>query len=191
MIGFEWTVAKFLWYLFFMYFTLLYFTFYGMMAVGLTPNESIAAIISSAFYNVWNLFSGYLIPRPVSNSPLGFAFSIPYYCVGTSTVHQFLITHDAFIFFFLQKMPVWWRWYSWICPVAWTLYGLVASQFGDIAHPLEDASVPGQTVAQFITDYFGFHHDFLWVVAVVHVGLAVFFAFLFSFAIMKFNFQKR
>nr|XP_015648337.1 ABC transporter G family member 37 isoform X2 [Oryza sativa Japonica Group] len=64
MIGFEWTVAKFLWYLFFMYFTLLYFTFYGMMAVGLTPNESIAAIISSAFYNVWNLFSGYLIPRP-------------------------------------------------------------------------------------------------------------------------------
>ncbi|AQK96537.1 ABC transporter G family member 40 [Zea mays] len=152
MIGFEWTAAKFLWYLFFMYFTLLYFTFYGMMAVGLTPNESIAAIISSAFYNVWNLFSGYLIPRP--------------------------------------KMPVWWRWYSWACPVAWTLYGLVASQFGDITEPLED-SVTGQSVAQFITDYFGFHHDFLWVVAVVHVGLAVFFAFLFSFAIMKFNFQKR
>jgi hypothetical protein len=76
MIGFEWTVAKFLWYMFFMYFTLLYFTFYGMMAVGLTPNESIAAIISSAFYNIWNLFSGYLIPRPVSNSPLGFAFSL-------------------------------------------------------------------------------------------------------------------
>lgn len=66
MIGFEWTVAKFFWYMFFMYFTLLYFTFYGMMAVGLTPNESVAAIISSAIYNAWNLFSGYLIPRPVS-----------------------------------------------------------------------------------------------------------------------------
>jgi hypothetical protein len=67
---------------------------------------------------------------------------------------------------------------------------LVASQFGDIAHPLED-SPTGQTVAQFITDYFGFHHDFLWVVAGVHVGLTVLFAFLFSFAIMKFNFQNR
>lgn len=81
MIGFEWTVAKFLWYLFFMYFTLLYFTFYGMMAVGLTPNETIAVITSSAFYNVWNLFSGYLIPRPVSNSPLGlvnFTLTIAY-----------------------------------------------------------------------------------------------------------------
>lgn len=102
MIGFEWTVAKFLWYLFFMYFTLLYFTFYGMMAVGLTPNESIAAIISSAFYNIWNLFSGYLIPRPVNNSPLGFSFSLFSFhniAYRTSTFHQFLITHDAINFF--------------------------------------------------------------------------------------------
>ena len=67
---------------------------------------------------------------------------------------------------------------------------MVASQFGDIIRPLDD-SVTGQTVAQFIEDYFGFRHDFLWVVAVVHVGLTVFFAFLFSFAIMKFNFQNR
>jgi energy-coupling factor transporter ATP-binding protein EcfA2 len=153
MIGFEWTVAKFLWYLFFMYFTLLYFTFYGMMAVGLTPNESIAAIISSAFYNIWNLFSGYLIPRP--------------------------------------KLPVWWRWYSWICPVAWTLYGLVASQFGDLHHELEGALHQGQTAASYIEEYYGFRHDFLWAVALVHVVFTVMFAFLFSFAIMKFNFQRR
>jgi hypothetical protein len=33
----------------------------------------------------------------------------------------------------LQRIPIWWRWYSWACPVAWTLYGLVASQYGDIA----------------------------------------------------------
>ncbi|CAK7336270.1 unnamed protein product [Dovyalis caffra] len=65
MIGFEWTVAKFFWYLFFMYFTLLYFTFYGMMAVAMTPNYHIAAIVSSAFYGLWNLFSGFIIPRPL------------------------------------------------------------------------------------------------------------------------------
>lgn len=69
---------------------------------------------------------------------------------------------------------------------------MVASQFGDIQQELEgeDGGVK-QTVAQFITDYYGFHHDFLWFVAAVHVALAVLFAFLFSFAIMKFNFQKR
>jgi ABC-type multidrug transport system ATPase subunit/ABC-type multidrug transport system permease subunit len=69
MIGFEWTVAKFFWYLFFGYFTLLYFTFYGMMAVGITPNAHIAAIVSSAFYAIWNLFSGFIVPRPVRPHP--------------------------------------------------------------------------------------------------------------------------
>ncbi|KAK1265449.1 Pleiotropic drug resistance protein 3 [Acorus gramineus] len=64
MIGFEWTAAKFFWYIFYMYFTLLYFTYYGMMAVGVTPNHNIAAIVSAAFYSIWNLFSGFLIPRP-------------------------------------------------------------------------------------------------------------------------------
>ncbi|KAF2283073.1 hypothetical protein GH714_043817 [Hevea brasiliensis] len=63
MIGFEWTATKFFWYLFFMYFTLLYYTYYGMMAVAVTPNYHIASIISSAFYGIWNLFSGFVIPR--------------------------------------------------------------------------------------------------------------------------------
>jgi len=67
MIGFEWTAAKFFWYLFFMFFTLLYFTFYGMMTVAATPNQHVASIVSSAFYSVWNLFSGFIIPRPVSD----------------------------------------------------------------------------------------------------------------------------
>ncbi|KAK2987376.1 hypothetical protein RJ640_007063, partial [Escallonia rubra] len=63
MIGFEWAVAKFFWYIFFMYFTLLYFTFYGMMTVAATPNQNIAAIVSVAFYAIWNLFSGFIVPK--------------------------------------------------------------------------------------------------------------------------------
>ncbi|OAY63325.1 ABC transporter G family member 36 [Ananas comosus] len=149
MIGFEWTVAKLFWYLFFMYFTLLYFTFFGMMAVGLTPSYNIAAIVSSAFSGLWNLFSGFIVPQ--------------------------------------TRIPVWWRWYYWINPVAWTLYGLVVSQFGDIEHHLDS----GESVADFVRDYFGFRHDFLGVVAVVVVAFAVLFAFLFAFAIRMFNFQKR
>ncbi|XP_074574926.1 ABC transporter G family member 36-like isoform X2 [Curcuma longa] len=149
MIGFEWTAAKFFWYIFFMYFTLLYFTFYGMMAVGLTPNHHIASIVSAAFYAIWNLFSGFLIPRP--------------------------------------QIPVWWRWYYWICPVAWTLYGLVVSQFGDVHEKLED----GPSVAEFVRSYFGFRHNFLGVVATAIVAFPVLFAFLFGFSIKMFNFQRR
>ncbi|CAO2183374.1 unnamed protein product [Urochloa humidicola] len=149
MIGFEWTAAKFFWYLFFGYFTLLYFTFYGMMAVGLTPNYHIASIVSSAFYAIWNLFSGFIIPRP--------------------------------------RVPIWWRWYCWICPVAWTLYGLVVSQFGDMMTKMDDS----RTVKVFIEDYFDFKHSWLGGVAAVVVAFAVLFAALFGFAIMKLNFQKR
>ncbi|XXG56014.1 hypothetical protein AAC387_Pa03g3547 [Persea americana] len=149
MIAFEWTAAKFFWYIFYMFFTLLYFTFYGMMAVGMTPNHDVAAIVSSAFYAIWNLFSGYLIPR--------------------------------------TKIPVWWRWYYWACPVAWTLYGLVASQFGDIHEPMED----GVRVSDFIRSYFGFKHDFLGAVSAAVIGFAVLFAFVFALSIKVLNFQRR
>lgn len=65
---------------------------------------------------------------------------------------------------------------------------MVASQFGDIQTKLDGKE---QTVAQFITQFYGFERDLLWLVAVVHVAFTVGFAFLFSFAIMKFNFQRR
>lgn len=66
MIDFDWTAKKFFWYIYFMFFTLLYFTYYGMMTVALTPNENISNIVSYSFYALWNLFSGFIIPRPVS-----------------------------------------------------------------------------------------------------------------------------
>ncbi|XP_058221819.1 pleiotropic drug resistance protein 1-like isoform X1 [Rhododendron vialii] len=149
MIGFEWTTDKFFWYLFFMYFTLLYFTFYGMMAVAVTPNQSIAAIVASAFYAIWNLFSGFIIPK--------------------------------------TRIPVWWKWYVYICPVSWTLYGLLASQFGNIQTELDT----GETVEYFVQTYFDFKHDFVGYVAIIVVGFTVLFAFLFAFSIKAFNFQRR
>jgi hypothetical protein len=65
MIGFEWTVTKFFCNLFFTYFTFLYFTFFGMMIVAITPNQNIAAVVASSFYSMWNLFSGFFLPRMV------------------------------------------------------------------------------------------------------------------------------
>lgn len=84
---------------------------------------------------------------------------------------------------------MWWRWYYWACPVAWTLYGLVASQFGDIQKTF--TSDPGQTVEQFVREYFGFRHDFLGVIAGGTVGWTVLFAFTFAVSIKAFNFERR
>ncbi|KAI9122006.1 hypothetical protein K1719_006695 [Acacia pycnantha] len=152
MIGFEWTVTKVFWYLFFTYFTLLYFTFYGMMSVAMTPNQHVSSIVSSAFFSIWNLFSGFIVPRP--------------------------------------RIPFWWRWYCWINPVAWSLYGLVASQFGDVKDPIQSNGL-GSTVEEFLRNYFGFKHDFVGVVAAVVVGFAVLFALIFAVSIKMFSFQRR
>ncbi|KAH9662738.1 ABC transporter G family member 40 [Citrus sinensis] len=65
MIGFEWTAAMFFWYLLLMLFIFFYFTFYGMMAEALSAKPQIAIIVSSSFYTIWNLFPGFVIPRPM------------------------------------------------------------------------------------------------------------------------------
>ncbi|XP_024534219.1 ABC transporter G family member 37 isoform X1 [Selaginella moellendorffii] len=155
MMKLEWTAAKFLWFVFFSYFSFLFFTLYGMMAVAITPNERVAAISSTGFYALWNLFSGFLIPRP--------------------------------------SMPIWWRWCYWLSPPAWTLYGIITSQLGDITAPLrltDETRLP-VPVQEFLRDYFGYERDFLGVVAGVHVALVVTIAIVFGLCIKFLNFQRR
>lgn len=82
---------------------------------------------------------------------------------------------------------MWWRWYYYICPVAWTLNGLVASQFGD----LQDKLDTGETVEHFVQSYFGFEYDFVGYVALIIFGLAALFAIIFAYSIKAFNFQNR
>lgn len=68
MVSFQWTVPKFFWFFFVTFFSFLYFTYYGMMTVSITPNHQVAAIFAAAFYALFNLFSGFFIPKPVSSS---------------------------------------------------------------------------------------------------------------------------
>ena len=68
MMSFQWTAAKFIWFFFISFFSFLYFTYYGMMTVSISPNHQVAAIFAATFYSVFNLFSGFFIPRPVSSA---------------------------------------------------------------------------------------------------------------------------
>ncbi|CAN6201350.1 unnamed protein product [Urochloa humidicola] len=153
MMSFQWTAAKFFWFFFISYFSFLYFTFYGMMTVSISPNHEVAAIFAAAFYSLFNLFSGFFIPRP--------------------------------------RIPRWWIWYYWICPMAWTVYGLIVTQYGDLE---EVITVPGgdnQTISYYVTHHFGYHRNFMPVVAPVLVLFAAFFAFMYAVCIKKLNFQQR
>ncbi|KAK6263847.1 hypothetical protein SCA6_019281 [Theobroma cacao] len=153
MIGYEWKAGKFLWFYYYITSSYVYFTLYGMMVVALTPGHQIAAIVMSFFLSFWNMFSGFLIPRP--------------------------------------QIPIWWRWYYWATPVAWTLYGLITSQVGDKDTFLEvpgSADIPLKT---YIKEMFGFEYDFLPVVAVAHICWCLLFFFVFAYGIKFLNFQRR
>ncbi|XP_047951852.1 ABC transporter G family member 32 [Salvia hispanica] len=154
MASFEWTTTKFVWYIFFMYFTMLYFTFYGMMTTAVTPNHNVAAIIAAPFYMLWNLFSGFMIPH--------------------------------------KRIPVWWRWYYWANPVAWSLYGLVASQFSDIEAPVKLSDGVGTMPTRALLKHvFGFRHDYIGIAGTMVAGFCLLFGVIFAFAIKSFNFQRR
>ncbi|KAL4583825.1 hypothetical protein LXL04_008409 [Taraxacum kok-saghyz] len=154
MVSFEWTAAKFFWFFFVNFFSFLYFTYYGMMTVSITPNHQVAAIFAAAFYSLFNLFSGFFIPRP--------------------------------------RIPKWWIWYYWICPLAWTVYGAILSQYGDVESTI---SVPGMSVnpsiKTYVKDTYGYEPDFMAPVAIVLVAFAVFFAFMYAYCLKTLNFQMR
>jgi hypothetical protein len=66
MMSFQWTPAKFFWFFYTSFLSFLYFTYYGMMGVAITPNPQVASIFAAAFYSLFNLFSGFIVPRSVS-----------------------------------------------------------------------------------------------------------------------------
>ncbi|XP_027349250.1 ABC transporter G family member 34-like [Abrus precatorius] len=63
MIGFEWKARKLFSFYYFNVMCFICFTLYGMMVVALTPSYQIATICSTFFLGLWNLFSGFVIPR--------------------------------------------------------------------------------------------------------------------------------
>ncbi|XP_024019277.1 pleiotropic drug resistance protein 2 [Morus notabilis] len=153
MIGYEWTGEKFFYFYYFIFMCFTYFSMYGMMVVALTPGHQIAAIVMSFFLSFWNLFSGFMIPRPL--------------------------------------IPVWWRWYYWGSPVSWTIYGLFASQIGDVKSELELSGGETMAVNKFLKDNLGYDHDFLFPVVLAHVAWVLLFFFVFAYGIKFLNFQRR
>ncbi|KAL2332954.1 hypothetical protein Fmac_014167 [Flemingia macrophylla] len=157
MVNFERDAGKFFLYLLFMFLTFTYFTFYGMMAVGITPTQQFAAVISSAFYSLWNLVSGFLIPK--------------------------------------SHIPVWWIWFHYICPVSWTLRGIITSQLGDVEEKIVGPGFEG-TVKEYIAVTLGYESTIngmssVLLSAIVLIGFIILFFGSFAASIRLLNFQKR
>nr|CAD59564.1 PDR-like ABC transpoter [Oryza sativa Japonica Group] len=152
MVNYERNIRKLVLYLIYMFLTFTYFTFYGMVAVGLTPTQHMASVVSSAFYSLWNLLSGFLIPQ--------------------------------------SRIPGWWIWFYYICPVAWTLRGVITSQLGDVDTRIVGPGFDG-TVHEFLQQNLGFEQGMTGATVAVLVAFSVFFFSIYAISIKMINFQRR
>jgi ABC-type multidrug transport system ATPase subunit/ABC-type multidrug transport system permease subunit len=62
MIGYPLVGYKVFWFLYTMFCTLLFYSYLGMMIVSITRSYPVAAILQSAFYAMFHLFSGFVVP---------------------------------------------------------------------------------------------------------------------------------
>ncbi|KAB2599225.1 hypothetical protein D8674_009496 [Pyrus ussuriensis x Pyrus communis] len=87
------------------------------------------------------------------------------------------------------EIPKWWICFYWICPTSWSLNALLSSQYGDMN---KEIFIFGEqkTVASFLQDYYGFHHDRLFLVVIVLIAFPIVFASLFAFSVRKLNFHR-
>lgn len=101
---------------------------------------------------------------------------------------------------YLQRMPVWWSWFAYINPFAWSIYGLDASQLGnDFTNVVNtygydpDDGPLGQDlyVAQFISKYFGYDADYLTILIPIVLGFSIAFWLVASAGLKFVNYYSR
>lgn len=88
-------------------------------------------------------------------------------------------------------MPIWWRWFYWANPAAWTVYGLMVSQLGDHVDLIHVAGGSAETVKKFLEEYLGLQDNHLLLIVTLHFGLIILFLLVFGVSIKYLNFQRR
>ncbi|KAH1262939.1 ABC transporter G family member 51 [Glycine max] len=188
MINFERAPRKFFLYLVFMFLTFTYFTFYGLMAVGLSSSQHLAAVISSAFYSLWNLLSGFLIPK----ASLVNCFL---YVLLLRAILSFLSGIQMTLLAMSLSIPGWWICFYYICPIPWTLRGIIMPQLGDVETKILGPGFEG-TMKEYLAVSLGYEAEIngfsaVGLSVIVLLGFILLFFGSFAVSVKLLNFQKR
>ncbi|RDX65618.1 ABC transporter G family member 39, partial [Mucuna pruriens] len=134
--------------------------------------------MSFVYFTLYGMMTAALTPNPQ---------------IAAIVMSFFLVFWNMFSGFVIPKsqIPIWWRWYYWACPTAWSVYGLVTSQVGDKDTPIEVPGSRTMSVKAFLQKQMDYEYDFLGVVVVAHIAFVALFLFVFAYGIKVFNFQKR
>ncbi|PIM99606.1 Pleiotropic drug resistance proteins (PDR1-15), ABC superfamily [Handroanthus impetiginosus] len=116
----------------------------------------------------------------------------PSFLVAAISQSSFYTLLNLFSGFLIPRpqIPKWWIWLYYLAPTSWSLNAMLTSQFGDVDQEIIVFGQP-KKVSAFLSDYFGYHHNMLPLVAVLLLMYPVAFASIFAYCIGKFNFQKR
>lgn len=115
-----------------------------------------------------------------------------HYLTTSSINRTRLHVNDEQCFETLQRIHGWWIWYYYICPVAWTVYGLIVTQYGDIENTIKVPGIePDPTVKWYVQNHFGYNLNFMAPTACILVAFGAFFAFMYAICIKQLNFQRR
>ncbi|XP_030552874.1 ABC transporter G family member 32 isoform X2 [Rhodamnia argentea] len=157
--------------------------FYSMASFQWTFLKFVWYLFFMYFTMMYFTFYGMMTTAVTPNHNVAAIIAAPFYMLW-NLFSGFMIPH--------KRIPIWWRWYYWANPIAWSLYGLIVSQYGDDDELLKLAD--GYTlvpIRQFLNDVFGYRHDFVGVAGIMVAGFCLLFAVIFAYAIKSFNFQKR
>jgi len=94
-----------------------------------------------------------------------------------------------------QHIPGWWIWFYYICPVQWTLRGIITSQLGDVETKIVGPGFEG-TVKEYLSVTLGYDQKINGISSVV-LSVIVLIAFIllffgsFAASVKLLNFQKR
>lgn len=94
-----------------------------------------------------------------------------------------------------QYIPTYWLWFHYLCPLSWTLRGILTSQFGDVEDIIEGPGFKG-SVKQYLSVSLGYDETIngvssVLISAIVLVFFTMLFFGCFAFSVKVFNFQRR
>ncbi|GER27852.1 ABC transporter family protein [Striga asiatica] len=157
--------------------------FYSMASFEWTASKFLWYMFFMYFTMLYFTFYGMMTTAVTPNHNVAAIIGAPFYMLW-NLFSGFMIPH--------KRIPIWWRWYYWANPVAWSLYGLVACQYADSEKPVKlSDGFHVLSTRLLVKNVFGFRHDFIGISGFMVVGFCFLFALIFAFAIKSFNFQRR
>ena len=90
-----------------------------------------------------------------------------------------------------SQIPIYWQWLNRIAPATWIIYGLGASQLGDVDSPMVGIDGEMTTVSEFLYSFFGYKYSFIWWAWLITLAFALVFRMGAGAALKVFNFNKR